>query len=124
MAKFESAVRERANGNIPVPAPWKYVMVTSSVGIVRRRYLRGRRYPGEGPFGEMLAGKNGQGWRFVTYFGIGEQRAKRVGWWGGLRGELKGMSDLESWIHRKSFHEVGSGAIEDEIVQMCCCITL
>lgn len=75
----------------------------------------------------MLAGKKlryVQGWHFVTHFGIGEQRAKRVGWWGGLRGQLKGMSDLESRVHRKSFHEVGSGAIEDEIVQMCCCITL
>jgi hypothetical protein len=52
MAKLKSAVRERANGIIPGLAPWKYVMVTSSAGIVRRRCLRGRRSLGEGPFGD------------------------------------------------------------------------
>jgi hypothetical protein len=34
------------------------------------------------------------------------------------------VGNLESRVHRQSFHEVSPRAIEDEIVQMRCCVTL
>jgi hypothetical protein len=54
----------RNKGNIPAPASWRYLTLTSFAGIDRKHYPRGLRYLAEGPFG-LTVKKNMTGHRLA-----------------------------------------------------------